>query len=91
MLPVVYSLENTVRSIVSTVLLMYALSIVLGFVGPFGWVYRGVALVSGLAVCIGNIGLLLKPTRERAWALFKLSSPYLAVLFLGMIVDVLVR
>lgn len=89
MLPAVYSLEKTVRCIVSTVLLMYALSIVLGFVGPFGWVYRGVALVCGLAVCVGNVGLLLRPRRERAWALFKLSSPYLAVLFLGMIVDVL--
>jgi len=89
MLPAVYSLQKTVRCIVSTVLLMYVLSIVLGFVGPFGWVYLSVALVSGLAVCVGNVGLLLKPTRERAWAMFKLSSPYLAVLFLGMIVDVL--
>jgi len=91
MLPAVYSLEKTVRCIVSTVFLMYALSLVLGVVGPFGWVYMGVALVSGLVVCIGNVMLLLKPTRERAWRMFKLSSPHLFVLFLGMMVDVLVR
>ena len=91
MLPAVYSLEKTIRCIVSTVLLMYVLSIMLGIVGPFGGVYLGTALLSGLAVCIGNIGLLLKPTRERAWTMFKLSSPYLFVLFLAMMVDVLVR
>lgn len=91
MLPAVYSLEKTIRCIVSTVLLMYALSIVLGIVGPFGWVYMGVALVSGLVVCVGNAVLLFRPTREYAWKMFKLSSPYLFLLFLGMIADVLVR
>jgi len=90
MLPAVYSLRGTVRCIVSTVLLTYVFSIVLGFVGPFGWIYMGTALVSGLIVSIGNIRLLLYPTRERAWSLFKLSSPYLFLLFLAMIVDVMV-
>jgi len=91
MLPAVYSLDKTVRCIVSTVVLMYLLSLGLGIVGPFGWIYLGTALISGLVVSIGNIMLLLKPTRERAWTMFKLSSPYLFVLFLGMMVDVLVR
>ena len=89
MLPAVYSLRGTVRCIVSTVLLTYVFSVVLGIVGPFGWIYMGTALVSGLVVSIGNIRLLLDPTRERAWSLFKLSSPYLFLLFLAMIVDVL--
>jgi len=91
MLPAVFSLQSTVRCIACTVVLMYGLSIALGFVGPFGWIYRATALLAGLIVLIGNIALVLRPTRERAWAMFKLSSPYLFVLFLAMIVDVLVR
>jgi protoheme IX farnesyltransferase len=90
MLPAVYSLESTVRCIAATVLLMYGLSVGLGIVGPFGWVYLGTALAAGLAVLVGNLTLVLRPTRERAWVMFKLSSPYLFVLFLGMIADVLV-
>ena len=90
MLPAVYSLRGTVRCIVSTVLLTYVFSVVLGLVGPFGWIYMGTALISGLIVSIGNIQLLLHPSRERAWSLFKISSPYLFLLFLAMIVDVLV-
>jgi protoheme IX farnesyltransferase len=91
MLPAVFSLQSTARCIACTVVLMYALSMVLGFVGPFGWIYLATALVAGLVVLIGNIGLVLRPTRERAWAMFKLSSPYLFVLFLAMIADVLLR
>jgi protoheme IX farnesyltransferase len=91
MLPAVYSLRSTVRCIGATVVLMVVLSIALAFIGPFGWIYLAVALVSGGVVCLGNLRLLLQPTRERAWRMFKLSSPYLAVLFLGMVVDVLAR
>jgi protoheme IX farnesyltransferase len=90
MLPAVFSLKSTVRCIASTVVPMYGLSIALGIVGPFGWVYLGTALVAGLVVLAGNIGLVLRPTRERAWTMFKVSSPYLFILFLAMIVNVLV-
>jgi len=90
MLPVVFSLRSTVRCIGATVLLMYVFSVALGIWGPFGWVYLGTALASGLVVSIGNLRMVLHPTRERAWTMFKLSSPYLFVLFLAMIIDVLV-
>ena len=91
MLPAVFELSKTLRCILATVLLMYLLSLLLYFFGQFGLIYLGVALVSGLLVTLGNIYLVLKPSPQRAWIMFKLSSPYLFLLFVGMIVDVLIR
>ena len=91
MLPVVIGLQKALRCIVATVLLMYALSIAIYFIGGFGPIYLSLALVFGLFIVVGNIRLLFKPSPERAWRMFKLSSPYLFVLFVGMILDVLLK
>jgi protoheme IX farnesyltransferase len=88
MLPAVFSLEKTIRCTVATVVLMYACSLALYFVGGFGLIYLGIAFVFGLLMTVSNVVLLLKPSRERAWVMFKLSSPYLFVLFLAMMLDV---
>jgi heme O synthase-like polyprenyltransferase len=37
----------------------------------------------------GHVYLFLKPTEHNAWLMFKLSSLYLALIFTGMMVDVL--
>jgi protoheme IX farnesyltransferase len=91
MLPAVFDLKKTLRCILATVLLMYLFSILLYFFGPFGPLYLVLALVSGLLISLGNIYLVLRPSRQRAWMMFKLSSPYLFLLFAGMVLDVLVR
>jgi len=91
MLPAVFELRKTLRCILATVLLMYLFSILLYFFGQFGLVYLGVALVSGLLISLGNVYLALRPSRQRAWRMFKVSSPYLFILFAGMILDVLIR
>ena len=90
MLPAVYSLRGTVRCIVATVLLMFGCSMALGFAGRFGWLYSSTALTLGALVVAGNLWLFFRPSRELAWRLFKLSSPYLFLLFAAMMVDVLV-
>ena len=89
MLPAVFSLEKTIRCTVVTVVLMYACSLALYFVGGFGFIYLGIALVFGLVMTVSNVILSLTPSRQRAWIMFKLSSPYLFVLFLAMVLDVL--
>jgi protoheme IX farnesyltransferase len=89
MLPAVFSLQKTIRCTVATVLLMYACSLALYFAGGFGLIYLGMAFVFGLLITVSNVVLLLNPSRERAWVMFKLSSPYLFVLFLAMMLDVL--
>ena len=91
MLPIVIGLQKALRCIVATVLLMYALSIAIYFIGGFGPIYLSLALVFGLLIVVGNVGLLFKPSAERAWRMFKLSSPYLFILFVGMILDVLLK
>jgi protoheme IX farnesyltransferase len=87
MLPAVYSFRGTVRCIVATVLLMFGCSIALYFAGGLGWLYLAVALALGVAVVAGNLWLLLRPSRELAWWLYKLSSPYLFLLFAAMMMD----
>ena len=91
MLPAVFELKKTLRCILATVLLMYLFSILLYFLGQFGLIYLGVALVSGLLISLGNVYLVLRPSRQRSWVMFKVSSPYLFILFVGMILDVLIR
>jgi protoheme IX farnesyltransferase len=91
MLPAVFELKKTLRCVLTTVLLMYLFSILLYLFGRFGPLYLGLALASGLLISLGNIYLVIKPSTQRAWTMFKLSSPYLFVLFAGMILDVLIR
>lgn len=88
MLPVVSDLGVALRYIAATVLLMYAVSLALLFVGGFGGVYLGIAAPAGLALALGNLHLLWRPSRRRAWLMFKLSSPYLLLVFLAMVLDV---
>lgn len=89
MLPAVVSLERTTRCTMATVVLMYLLSVALFFVGGFGPIYLVTALAFGLFVSASNVALALHPSRERSWLMFKISSPYLFVLFLAMALDVL--
>lgn len=91
MLPAVYRLPATIRCIAATVVLMAIFSLILGSVGGFGPLYFWTALISGLLVVAANLYLVWKPSRKLAWRLFKLSSPYLFVLILAMMVDVWVR
>jgi protoheme IX farnesyltransferase len=91
MLPAVFDLKRTLRCIAATVLLMYLASIGLYFVGGFGWLYLSMALAFGFLISVGNLYLFFRPTRRNAWLMFKLSSPYLFVLFAGMMADVWLR
>ncbi len=90
MLPAVLSLEKTTRCIMATVVLMYLCSLIIYFAGGFGLLYLAVAAIFGFFVTVSNVVLALKPSREKAWIMFKLSSPYLFVLFLAMALDVLI-
>jgi protoheme IX farnesyltransferase len=90
MLPAVVSLERTTRCTMATVVLMYVLSLALYFAGDFGLVYLVTALIFGLFITVSNFLLALHPSREKSWVMFKLSSPYLFVLFLSMVLEVLI-
>jgi len=90
MLPVVVSESVAVRCIASTSILMVAFSINIYFVGAFGAIYLTAAAILGALALAVNFWLVVKPSKERAWVGFKLSSPYLALIFLAMMLDKIV-
>jgi protoheme IX farnesyltransferase len=87
MLPVVCDTRRTLLYILMTVLAMFALSIGIYFTGVMGGLYLATAIICGVAVTAGNVYLLFAPDRNKAWFLYKLSSPYLFLLFLAMMID----
>ena len=87
MLPAVYRLQATLYCIAATVVLMVGFSLLLHFVGGFGAVYFWTASIFGLLLAVANLYLVWKPSKKLAWKLFKLSSPYLFILILAMMVD----
>jgi len=87
MLPVVMEEKAALRCIVATVILMIPFSLAVYWKGGFGWIYAGSALVLGAVVLILNLYLFARPTRDNAYRAFKVSSPYLFLLFLSMVVD----
>lgn len=91
MLPVVHNVRRAVAIITAAQVLTFATSLALYWVGGFGLGYLWVACISGAVVVLGQFYLLLRPTPQNAWLMFKVSSPHLFLLFLGMILDTLLR
>jgi len=89
MLPVVFEEKNVLRCIGYTSILLVAFSILLFYLNTFDLIYLATASVLGSAMLLLNFWLLFHPTRQKAWLVFKFSSPYLAIIFLAMIVDVM--
>ena len=91
MLPVVIGTVPAIRLIVVASMIFFPFSIGIYLLGNFGLIYGLVAIVGGLANLIGSVWVLYNPTETNAWKMFKVSSPYLFVLFTAMIVDVALK
>ncbi len=87
MLPVVVGKETALRVIMLASIILFPFSLAVWWLGGFGPVYGSIAIVMGLANLLGSVYVLYRPTDTNAWRMFKLSSPYLLLLFIGMIVD----
>ena len=88
MLPTVVSLKTSIRLIALSSIILVIFSLMLYQIGT---IYLITAIITGIIILFSSLKLLLEPTKERAWKLFKISSPYLAVLFIAMIIDVLIN
>jgi heme o synthase len=81
------------RIIAGTTLMMVLFSIVPFFLthedgtSVIGPVYLYTAIASGVLMIILSGWVLKKHTERASWTLFKFSSPYLAVLFIALMVD----
>ena len=90
MLPVVVGEKKTAQYIALNTFLLVPLSLafVLPPLGGFGIIYLATAGVLGLGMILVDLKLVANPTKAQAWTAFKFSSPYLAIVFLAMVLDV---
>ena len=93
MLTAVQSENTSARTIAISAFVMVVFSIAPFFlttengepmVGP---VYLWTAIVSGAVMIAISAWVIAKPMEKASWTLFKFSSPYLAVLFIALMVD----
>lgn len=93
MLTAVESEKTSVRVIAGTTLMMVLFSVLPFFMTDvsgkhlFHEVYLFTAIVSGGIMVALSLWLLVKPSEKASWTLFKFSSPYLAILFIALMID----
>ncbi len=93
MLTAVQSEKTSARVIAGSTVVMVLFSIAPFFITTesgedmVGGVYLWTAIASGALMLALSIWVIVKPMEKAAWTLFKFSSPYLAVLFIALMVD----
>ena len=93
MLTAVQSEKTSARAIALSTVVMVLFSIAPFFIttesgeNMVGDVYLWTAIASGALMLGLSVWVTIKPMEAAAWTLFKFSSPYLAVLFIALMVD----
>jgi len=93
MLTAVQSEKTSARAIALSTVVMVVFSIAPFFITTengedmVGDVYLWTAIASGALMLGLSVWVTIKPMETAAWTLFKFSSPYLAVLFIALMVD----
>jgi len=93
MLTAVQSEKTSARAIAGSTFVMVLFSIAPFFLTTengepmVGSVYLWTAIVSGALMIILSVWVIAKPMEKASWTLFKFSSPYLAVLFIALMID----
>ena len=87
MLPAVVGEKRAAQYIALNTFLLVPLSLAFVPLGLFGIIYLAVAAFFGLGMLFVDLRLAFNPTKAKAWTAFKFSSPYLAIIFLAMVVD----
>ena len=86
MLPVIYGNQVTAKYIFINSLILIPYSLSLYFFG-LGILYLGVAAVSGSLMTFYHYKLLKNPTPELAWKAYKVTAPYLVIIFVAIALD----
>ncbi len=93
MLTAVQSEKTSARAIAGSTFVMVLFSIAPFFLTiengepMVGSVYLWTAIASGALMIILSAWVITKPIEKASWTLFKFSSPYLAVLFIALMID----
>jgi len=88
MLPVLVGNERTAGYIFMNTAILLPYSVMLYFFG-LGLVYTIIAAVSGSLMLIYHYKLTKNPTPQFAWKAYKVTAPYLVVIFVGLALDAL--
>lgn len=86
MLPVVIGMERTSRYILANTVILLPYSLMLYAFG-MGVVYTAIAAASGALLLIYHYKLTKTPTPEFAWSAYKVTAPYLTVIFAAVALD----
>ncbi len=88
MLPVLIGNQKTASYILLNTAILLPFSVSLYFFG-LGLLYTAVAAVSGSLMLAYHYKLTKNPTPEFAWKAYKVTAPYLVVIFVALAVDAL--
>ncbi|HKI09193.1 MAG TPA: heme o synthase [Nitrososphaeraceae archaeon] len=88
MLPVLIGNEKTARYIFLNTVILLPYSLALYFFG-LGLVYTVTAGVAGSAMLVYHYMLTKKPTPAFAWKAYKVTAPYLVIVFVALALDAL--
>lgn len=86
MLPVLIGMQKTSTYILINTLILLPYSLVLYAFG-MGLVYTGIAAAAGGLMLIYHYRLTKVPTSEFAWKAYKVTAPYLTIIFLAVALD----
>lgn len=88
MLPVVIGMQKTSKFILGNTLILIPYSLILSFIPDgMGIVYTVIAIVSGALMLVYNYKLTKTPTSEFAWKAYKVTAPYLTIIFVAVALD----
>ncbi|MBS3925533.1 MAG: heme o synthase [Nitrosarchaeum sp.] len=86
MLPVVIGMQRTSKYILGNTLILLPYSLILPAFG-MGIVYTVIAAVSGGLMLAYHYKLTKTPTSEFAWKAYKVTAPYLTIIFVAVALD----
>jgi protoheme IX farnesyltransferase len=86
MLPVIIGMQKTSKYILVNTAILLPYSLMLYAFG-LGIVYLAVAAVSGGLMLVYHYKLTKNPTSEFAWKAYKVTAPYLTIIFVGIALD----
>ena len=86
MLPVLAGMQKTSNYILINTAILLPYSLMLYAFG-LGLVYLGIATISGGLMLAYHYKLTKNPTSEFAWKAYKVTAPYLTIIFVGIALD----
>ena len=88
MLPVVIGMQRTSKYILGNTIILIPYSLILSFIPDgMGIVYTVIAAVSGGLMLAYHYKLTKNPTSEFAWKAYKVTAPYLTIIFVAVALD----